>query len=73
MGELHCLLIVCAKLRSIELDVLRKKMVLCSDVHLARSLSHAWFMQLKRFAIYASASVFQRLMPTSIATRFRRM
>ena len=46
MGELHCLLIVCAKLRSIELDVLRKKMVLCSDVHLARSLSHAWFMQL---------------------------
>jgi hypothetical protein len=30
-------------------------------------------MQLKRFAICERASVFQRLMPTSIATRFRRM
>lgn len=35
------LLVVHAKSRSIELDVPRKKMVLCSSVQSRRSLSHA--------------------------------
>jgi hypothetical protein len=72
MGDSIVCWLSCAKSRSIELDVLHKKMVLCSDVHLAvhcLTLGHA----IKRFAIYESASVFQRLTPTSIATRFRRM